>query len=110
MSQSTANAAARHAPRTMEARDRLRDDFDTLMRDARELLNATSEDANDATRDARERLAKTLDEARGHYDDAENLVLAKVEQADAYVRKNPYQALGVAAGLGLIAGLFFGRK
>lgn len=34
----------------------------------------------------------------------------KLEEARAYVRANPLQALGLAAGAGLIFGLLFGRR
>jgi len=32
------------------------------------------------------------------------------EGADEFVHRNPWEAVGVAAGLGLLVGLFIGRR
>jgi ElaB/YqjD/DUF883 family membrane-anchored ribosome-binding protein len=59
--------------------------------------------AEESVRQAKERLAGVEEEA---------LRRAKVltGEAEEYVRANPWQAVGVAAGIGLVLGLLISRR
>ena len=43
-------------------------------------------------------------------DSAEEKTVETIKQADTYVRENPYRVLAVAAGLGVLTGLFLRRN
>lgn len=87
-----------------KAKEKLQADFQALLRDARVLLDASSEAADEKTKEARERLSKTVEEARLKWSEAENRLGEKAEKVDKFVRDKPYQAVGI----GVLAGLFFG--
>ena len=46
--------------KTEKAKEKLQDDFEALLRDARALLDASADAADDKTKKARERLTKTV--------------------------------------------------
>jgi ElaB/YqjD/DUF883 family membrane-anchored ribosome-binding protein len=49
----------------------------------------------------------TLSSVEGTLTDKAKVV---AEGADEFVHRNPWEAVGVAAGLGLLIGLFIGRR
>ena len=63
---------------------------------------------------ARQKIEQSLIEGKKALADAEKTLVAKskeaAEIADDYVRENPWSAVGVAAGLGLILGLLIRGK
>jgi ElaB/YqjD/DUF883 family membrane-anchored ribosome-binding protein len=94
--------------------DQLVDDLTAVIRDAENLLRATAAQTGDkveeiraraeeSVRHAKERLAGIEDEALKHA-----RVLAG--EADQYVRGNPWQAVGIAAGIGLVLGVLMMRR
>ncbi len=88
-------------------------DFRTVVSDAEELLRATATQAGDKIAVARERIQDSLHKAKVKLAEAEDIVAQKGRQAarvtDEYVHENPWYAVGVAAGVGLIVGLLIGR-
>lgn len=86
----------------------------SLVADAEELLRATASQAGDKVSAARERIQDSLHTAKVKLAEAEDLVVQKGKQAarvtDEYVHENPWYAVGVAAGVGLIVGLLIGRR
>lgn len=44
------------------------------------------------------------------YQDAKKKVAASAKYTDETIRENPYQALAVAAGIGLLVGVLLGRR
>jgi ElaB/YqjD/DUF883 family membrane-anchored ribosome-binding protein len=96
------------------SRDRLVSDFKTLVADAEELLKETASQAGDKIGVARQKIEQSLIEGKKALADAEKNLVAKskeaVEVADDYVRENPWSAVGVAAGVGLVLGLLIRGK
>lgn len=99
-------------------KDKLLADFRIVVSDAEELLKATAAETG-------EKVSSKVGELRARLED--HLAVAKVKLADAqaiatertkavadatdvYVRDNPWRAVGVAAGVGLIIGLLIGRR
>jgi len=76
----------------METANNLMDDLRAVIADAEELLRATADQAGPRVQEARERLG------------------GAGRQLDAQVREHPWAAVGIAAGLGLIAGILLSRK
>ena len=66
-----------------------------VARDAEELLQATAEQTGARVEELRERAKDALEAARG---------------IDDQVRKNPWAAVAIAAGVGLVLGLLLSRK
>jgi len=96
------------------SRDRLVSDLKTLVADAEELLRATASQAGDKIAVARQKIEQSLIEGKKALADAEkNLVQKSKEAADVaddYVRENPWNAIGIAAGIGLVIGLLIRGK
>ena len=95
-------------------RDRLVSDFKNLVADAEELLKETASQAGDKIGVARQKIEQSLIEGKKALADAEKNLVAKskeaVEVADDYVRENPWSAVGIAAGIGLVLGLLIRGK
>jgi len=99
----------------MEAtRDELLSEFKALIDDAEALLRATTGQAGEAVAAARQRIEQRLEEGKRSVAEAEVLLLERTREAaktaDVYVRENPWNAVGIAAGIGLVVGLLAGRK
>jgi ElaB/YqjD/DUF883 family membrane-anchored ribosome-binding protein len=89
-------------------------DLQAVVRDAEALLNATAGQAGDKVQAVRSRAEETLKQARSSLESAENIAVRRAkevaDQAENYVRENPWQAVGVAAGIGLLLGLLLSRR
>jgi ElaB/YqjD/DUF883 family membrane-anchored ribosome-binding protein len=89
--------------------DKLLDDLHTVVADAEALLKATAHQAGEKVQEARAKAEESLSAARQHLDDMQEGALHKARElagsGDEYVRRNPWQAVGIAAGAGLLVGL-----
>lgn len=95
-------------------KDKLMADLQLVLADAEALLAATAGDASDNMAELRERVQATLSQARSGLIDAQEQVVERAKAAakatDDYVHENPWQSVGVAAGVGLLLGLLIGRR
>jgi ElaB/YqjD/DUF883 family membrane-anchored ribosome-binding protein len=78
-------------------------DLQAIMADAEELLRATADQAAPRVQEARARAEETLRAARER-------LQGTGRELDAQVRENPWVAVGVAAGIGLLIGVLLARK
>src|SRR5437867_277024 len=96
------------------SKDKLTSDLKTLVGDAEELLRATTNQAGEKVTAARQKIEQSLIEGKKALADAEKALVKKSKEyadvADDYVRENPWSAVGVAAGVGLILGLLIRRS
>ena len=96
------------------SKERLVGDLKNLVADAEELLKATASQAGDKIGVARQKIEQSLIEGKKALADAEKSLVAKskeaAEIADDYVRENPWSAVGIAAGIGLVLGLLIRVK
>jgi len=94
--------------------NRLLDDLKAVVNDAEELLKATAGQAGEKMTEARSRAEASVRAARKRMSDLQGDLMGQTkevaDQADAYVRKNPWQAVGVAVATGVILGLIIGRR
>lgn len=95
-------------------KDKLVADLRVVMADAEELLRVTASQAGEKAAAARERIQASLSAARVKLTDAERLALDKAKQTakatDEYVHENPWTAVGIAAGIGLVLGVLISRR
>jgi ElaB/YqjD/DUF883 family membrane-anchored ribosome-binding protein len=93
--------------------DKLLDDLKAVVSDAEELLRATAGQAGEKMSEARSRAEASVRAARKRMSEMQDDVLAQTkemaEDADEYVRKNPWHAVGIAAAAGIIVGLMLRR-
>jgi len=94
--------------------DKLLKDFKVVIADAEELLRATASTTGEKVAQARERIQDHLHTAKIKLAEAEDMVIHGTKQAarvtDEYVHDNPWKAVGIAAGVGLVIGLLIGRR
>lgn len=95
------------------SKEKLMQDLRVVVSDAEELLRATASQAGEKVSAARERIQENLAAAKEHLAVAQQHVAAKTKQAarvtDEYVHENPWKAVGIAAGAGLIVGMLISR-
>lgn len=95
------------------SKEKLVHDLRVVVADAEELLRATAGQAGEKVAVARERIQENLTAAKARLAVAEEAMLVKTKQAatatDEYVHKNPWNAVGIAAGAGLIIGMLISR-
>ena len=94
--------------------EKLMGDLKTLIGDAEELLKATASQAGEKVAVARQKIEQSLIEGKKALADAEKIVIERSKQyadvADDYIRENPWSAVGIAAGIGLVLGLLMRRS
>lgn len=103
--------SASHATTTQA---KLVNDIKLVIADAEDILHATADQAGEKVASLRARIQKQLEGAKTRLIDAETVLIAKTRAAaqatDAYVHESPWQAVGIAAGAGLLLGLLLGRR
>ena len=96
------------------SKERLVGDLKNLVADAEELVKATASQAGEKIGVARQKIEQSLIEGKKALADAEKTLVKKSKEAadvaDDYVRENPWSAVGIAAGVGLILGLLIRGK
>lgn len=103
-----ANAPEKNAQETLLA------DFQALVSDTEKLLEDTSAIASDHADELRARIRESLLKARETLQGTEQVLLergkAAVSSTEEYVQANPWQSIGIAAGIGLLVGLLASRR
>ena len=99
---------------TISEQQQLVSDMKSVIADAEDMLQATADQVGDKVTSLRARIQVRLDGARARLKEAEAVLVAKTRAAaratDAYVHESPWTAIGVAAGVGLLAGLVLSRR
>lgn len=81
-----------------------------LAEDARALVAATADVAGDKIEEARKRLAATLERGKELAGRVRDRAAEGARAADRTVREHPYQAIGIAFGVGLLIGVIATRQ
>lgn len=96
------------------SKEKLVQDLKVVIADAEELLRATANQAGEKVAVARERMQENLSRAKARLAQVEDIIIDRTRQAaratDEYVHENPWTAVGIAAGIGLLLGLLIGRR
>ena len=88
----------------------IRNDVGTLAEDARALMAATADVAGDKVAEARKRLGAALESSKELYGRVRDKAVEGVKAADETVREHPYQAIGIAFGVGALLGYLLTRR
>ena len=94
--------------------EQLLDDLTAIVRDAESLLRATASQGGEKVEEVRAKAEESLRKAKARLAGVEEETLARARaiagDADEYVRGNPWAAVGIAAGVGLVLGLLMARR
>lgn len=93
--------------------DKLMTDLRLVVADAEELLRLTASHTGEGAAEVRSRVQATLAQAKSNLLHAQEAVVTKAKAAgraaDDYVHQNPWQSIGMAAGVGLLLGMLIRR-
>jgi len=110
---STKNLLAETDPAGV-TKEQLINDFKVVVADAEALLKATAGQGGEAMAAMRSKVEASLATAKAKMTDAEVALVARakvaVKATDEYVHVHPWQAIGIAASVGMVIGLLIGRR
>jgi ElaB/YqjD/DUF883 family membrane-anchored ribosome-binding protein len=96
------------------SREKLVDDFATVLAEAEEMLKRAATETGDKAKDLRSQVETKLLHAKLRLQELEGEAVDRAKAAaratDDYVHENPWQAIGIAAAIGLVAGLLLNRR
>ena len=97
-----------------DIRDRLVEDLKLVVQDAEDLIRTTSKQATEGYQQARAKFESTLSSAKDTLSTAEQRLRENAhdaaQTANQFVQEKPWQAVGIGALAGLLAGLLIGRR
>ena len=85
-------------------------DLGTAVREGEELLNAAANEPGEKGRALRAKLETAVEKAKVLYERLEEKTVAAAKATDQAVREHPYQAIGIAFGVGLLIGVLAARS
>ena len=85
-------------------------DMGQLAEDARALMVATADVAGEKVSEARKRLAAALERGKEIYGRVKEKAVEGAKAADEAVHEHPYQAIGIAFGVGAILGYLVAHR
>ena len=95
-------------------KDKLVSDMKAVVADAEEILRTTAGAAGEKMSEMRGKIEILLRDAKERLADAEAAIVDKAKATaaatDDFVHENPWQAVGVAAAVGLALGVLIGRR
>jgi ElaB/YqjD/DUF883 family membrane-anchored ribosome-binding protein len=99
---------------TQGTKERLMADVNTVLVDAEDLLRQAAAASGEQAADLRRRAQSAIANAKTRLVDVEHKVADKTRYAakatDHWVHENPWKAIGVAAGIGVLIGLVVNRR
>ena len=95
-------------------KQQLFNDVKVVVADAEELLRATAGQGGDKLAQIRAKTEESIKVAKARIASAQAELIARTQEAakatDVYVHENPWEAVGIAAGAGLVVGWLIGRS
>ena len=99
------NKDAAHTPKE------LLHELQALVAEAEAMIaDSVTEHSAEAIDSLRSRFVAAQERCADAYAGARKKVVAGAKCTDAAIRANPYQSLAIAAGVGLLVGIFLGRR
>jgi ElaB/YqjD/DUF883 family membrane-anchored ribosome-binding protein len=95
-------------------REKLVSDLRKVIDDADEILRETAGVAGEKIAVLRGRITEHLNDAKARLEVVESQLVDKTkaaaQAADEFVNESPWQAVGIAAGVGVLLGILLGRR
>lgn len=92
----------------------VRNDLKTLVKDAQELFREASQTTGEKAEELRAKGLVLLDAAMERAQEVQSLAMEKgkaaVHGADEFVQENPWKAVAISAGIGILAGMLMSRR
>jgi len=99
---------------TERAYDDLMSEFGTLVEAMEDVLAAAKDDSGEKFSEIKSEAEASLRKAKARLGTLEQNAMARARKiatdSDEYVHENPWTAIGIGAGIGLLLGLLIGRK
>jgi ElaB/YqjD/DUF883 family membrane-anchored ribosome-binding protein len=96
------------------SREKLVDDFSAVLTEAEDLLKRAANESGERAKDLRSQVEAKLLAAKLRLQEIEGEAVDRARVAarmtDDYVHDNPWQAIGIAAAVGFVAGLLMNRR
>lgn len=93
-----------------ESTERLLQDLKAVVADGEELLRAGAAELGERGAAAREKLQAALEIAKDTQRKIQERATETAQKTDRLIRENPYQALGIAFGAGMLFGIILTRR
>jgi ElaB/YqjD/DUF883 family membrane-anchored ribosome-binding protein len=95
-------------------REKLVEEFGAVLTEAEGMLKAAATETGEKARDLRSQVEAKLLSAKLRLQDLEGQAVERAKAAaqatDNYVHDHPWQAIGIAAAVGVVAGLLINRR
>lgn len=95
-------------------KEQFMDELHSMVKDAEELLQATSSQVGEDTAAVRARIQRSLHAVKGRLNEVEAGVIERTRHAakttDHFVHENPWKAIGISACVGAIVGMLISRR
>ena len=85
-------------------------DLGAAVREGEEMLNAAGGETGEKGRALRAKLETAVEKAKALYERLEEKTIAAAKAAAQTVREHPYQAIGIAFGVGVLIGVLAARR
>ena len=99
---------------TTAHKEKLMSDLKLVIADAEELLKLTAGQVGDKAAEMRMRMQARMEQAKADLSSLQEMAITKAKDAgkaaDTYVHENPWRAVGIAAGVGLVIGMLISRR
>lgn len=96
------------------SKEQLINDFNVVVADAEALLKATANQGGEKLIEVRAKVEESLNLMKARMAQMQAALVARTKAAakatDAYVHENPWKAVGIAAGAGLVIGFLINRR
>jgi len=100
------------SPQTPKAT--LLDEFNTIVSETEQLLHSAKDDSGAEAGPVAAQVSRNLEAARERLAHLEESIAGKTKAAakatDSFVRQHPWQAIGIAAALGLVVGMLLKQR
>ena len=99
---------------TANNKEKLMADLKVVIADAEELLKMTAGQVGDKAGELRMRMQARMEQAKVDLARLQDMAMVKAKDAgkaaDDYVHENPWTAMGISAGVGLLLGMLISRR
>ncbi len=99
---------------TEQSRTKLVDEFSAVLTEAEDMLKRAANETGEKAKDLRSQVEAKLLHAKLRLQEMEGQAVDRAKEAarvtDDYVHDHPWQAIGIAAAVGFVAGLLMNRR